>query len=178
MRITLRNNLQKIIKNKYHITEEQYAHVMKSPELLDELEKICMQREIFNSILVMSKIFVGFAIYFINTVDYGLEVVKLCENNCLTLEEGFNKSREIIKIKFDIDVIDNLTLPSTSLNIFKHKYYDYWNEPIFKNNYEIDEVLTSMLFLAQHGSCEQGSGGKEYFAGTVLTLHYLLQYLP
>lgn len=136
--------------------------MVKTPELLDELEKICMQIEIFNYILVVSKMFVGFTIYFINTIDYRLVVAKLCENDCLTLEDGFNKCRvrEIIKIKFDIDFIDNLTLPSTSLKIFKHKYHDYWNKLIFKTNCDIDEVLvlTSMLFLAQHGSCERGLG--------------------
>lgn len=62
------------IKNSFGISKENYDQVMETIQLKKESRKICIQRDTFNSMILMSKIFTGFPIYYINTVDYRLRI--------------------------------------------------------------------------------------------------------
>ncbi len=82
--------------------------------------------------------------YLTTLQDYhSSEFIYLLENYCLNdtyiLKEGFNLYIKLIFEKFKINLLDNLTLSSLSLKIFRLYYYDFYNTPIenLNNNFDI-----------------------------------------
>jgi hypothetical protein len=73
-------------------------------------------------------------------------IIDQCENDCKVLQEGFLKFRSEIKSQFDIDIEEQLTIPSLSLKIFKKNYYDINNTPISINPYDFDEFIRESYF--------------------------------
>lgn len=65
----------------------------------------------------------------------------LCINDCKVLKEGFQVFSNLIYEEFNIVLHEQLTLPSLSFNIFKHKYYNPDETPISKNIYNEDEFI-------------------------------------
>lgn len=68
-------------------------------------------------------------------------VINQCIQDCKVLKEGFLNFSIIILDKFNIDVKDQLTLPSLALNIFKYHFYHPEVYPITKNPYKTDEFI-------------------------------------
>ena len=64
-----------------------------------------------------------------------------CINDTLVLQEGFLNFKKSILSEFGINILEVLTLPSLSYNIFRSKYYDFENTPISKNPYKTDEFI-------------------------------------
>jgi hypothetical protein len=64
-----------------------------------------------------------------------------CIKDTLVLKEGFYNYKKSVEDEFKIDMLDNLTLPSLSYNIFKMSYYNFDKCPIAKNPYNVDEFI-------------------------------------
>lgn len=64
-----------------------------------------------------------------------------CVMDTLVLKEGFYNFKKSIEDEFKIDILDCLTLPSLSYNIFRMLYYDYNKAPIAKNPYKTDKFI-------------------------------------
>jgi hypothetical protein len=68
-------------------------------------------------------------------------VIEQCQNDCLTLKEGFTNFGRLVYDKFDIKIEEQLTLPSLALSIFKQNFYDHKKDPIYKNPYAEDQFI-------------------------------------
>lgn len=71
---------------------------------------------------------------------YFVESLKnFCLNDTYILREAFNLYIQLMFRKFQINLLDNLTLSSLSLKIFRLHYYDYKTSPIenLNNNFDL-----------------------------------------
>jgi hypothetical protein len=69
------------------------------------------------------------------------KIHKHCLNDTLVLQEGFYVYKKSLEDEFGIHLLDCLTLPSISYNIFRMRYYDYCKAMIAKNPFKTDEFI-------------------------------------
>ncbi len=74
-----------------------------------------------------------------NSKDFVESLKKYCLNDTYVLREAFNLYIQLMSKKFQINLLNNLTLSSLSLKIFRLHYYDYKNSPIanLNNNFDL-----------------------------------------
>ncbi len=74
-----------------------------------------------------------------NSKNFVESLKEYCLNDTYVLREAFNLYIQLISKKFQLNLLDNLTLSSLSLKIFRLHYYDYKNSPIdnLNNNFDL-----------------------------------------
>ncbi len=67
---------------------------------------------------------------YIDNENFKLNVLNYCLQDALVLQEGFEKFLNLIRLKFNIEPLNCLSLPGVSLRYFRLNFYDDINFPI------------------------------------------------